>query len=359
MSLWRQVTRGLSRAHPIGRRRPGGRRRGAALPRRSDGCARRGRTLSGGGPPRRAAGDGQRDGRQGTDARLLGGRTRSADIVGPTSALPHGCFARTLSSRLVVVLVIASGSGAVTTIFSAMNALLLRPVPGIADPARLVALQPMRRRRRRLAAGIRSRRYRRARATLAALDGVAAWGRVSLTIAAGGEGTAVMGNMVSGNYFDVLGVRPALGRFPAPDEETDSARTPVIVVSHAFWQTQLGARQFGHRADGHRQRPSLHGHRRGARRTFSGIYTGIQCRRVGALMMQPLLRPRSDLDELVLALAVRPARGTAEAACQQELSALITARGQETGPGDGRGIQRRPRMSRPSAACPDGEGGRC
>ena len=45
----------------------------------------------------------------------------------------------------VIVLVIALGSGAVTTIYSAMNALVLRPVPGVAAPETLVALQPMRR----------------------------------------------------------------------------------------------------------------------------------------------------------------------------------------------------------------------
>ena len=45
---------------------------------------------------------------------------------------------------IVVVLVISFGSGAVTTIFSGMNALVLRPLPGVADPAQLVALQPTR-----------------------------------------------------------------------------------------------------------------------------------------------------------------------------------------------------------------------
>ena len=77
----------------------------------------------------------------------------------------------------------------------------------------------------------------------------AAWGRVSLTIATGGEGTAVLGHMVSGNYFDVLGVRPALGRFFAADENRTPGSHPVIVVSHAFWKSRLGGDPLGHRTD--------------------------------------------------------------------------------------------------------------
>ena len=46
---------------------------------------------------------------------------------------------------------------------------------------------------------------------------------------------------MSGNYFDVLGVRPALGRFFAADEDRTPGSHPVIVVSHAFWTARLGA----------------------------------------------------------------------------------------------------------------------
>ena len=67
------------------------------------------------------------------------------------------------------------------------------------------------------------------------LAGTAAWGRVTLTITAGGQSTIVFANLVSGNYFDLLGVRPALGRFFAADEDRTPGAHPVIVVSHAFW----------------------------------------------------------------------------------------------------------------------------
>ena len=87
----------------------------------------------------------------------------------------------------MIVFVIALGSGAVTTIFSAMNAVVLRPLPGVADVDRLVALPPgaAATAAKRNRARTRSTRYLRDRTRT--LDGIAAWGRVSLTIAAGGR----------------------------------------------------------------------------------------------------------------------------------------------------------------------------
>ena len=56
-----------------------------------------------------------------------------------------------------------------------------------------------------------------------------------------GEGTAVYGNVVSGNYFSALGVRPLLGRFFVPEETRTELTHPVLVVSEGFWRTRLGA----------------------------------------------------------------------------------------------------------------------
>jgi putative ABC transport system permease protein len=141
---------------------------------------------------------------------------------------------------VVIAVVISLGSGAVTTIFSAMNALLLRPLPGVADPAQLLALQPTRPDGTVLQQGSYAT-YQYFRDRSHTLDGIGAWGRVSLTVASGGEGTVIPGAMVSGDYFDLLGVRPALGRFFAPDEDRTPSSHPVIVFSHAFWKSRLGA----------------------------------------------------------------------------------------------------------------------
>jgi len=141
---------------------------------------------------------------------------------------------------VVAVSAIALGSGAVTTIFSAMNAVVLRPLPGAAEASRLVGIELAERDGRFEVAGT-SAIYEGLRDDARTMNGVAAWGRVSLTISAGGEGAVVSGNYASGNYFSVLGVRPALGRFFLPEEDRTPNSHPVLVVSHAFWTTRLGA----------------------------------------------------------------------------------------------------------------------
>lgn len=230
----------------------------------------------------------------------------------------------------VVVLVVALGAGAVTTVFSAMHAILLRPLPGVADADRLVSIQPSRRDGRPEAQGSYPH-YVYLRDRSRALDGVAAWGRVSLTIAADAGGTAVFGNMVSGNYFDVLGVRPALGRFFAQEEDRTPGAHPVVVVSHAFWRSSLGGASA---AIGGTVLVS------GVPFTvigvappgFHGIYTGIRADAWVPLMMQPQLRPRSSLAHGSWTwLFGRLRDGVDAAAAERELSALSVARAREIG----------------------------
>jgi predicted permease len=140
---------------------------------------------------------------------------------------------------VVAILVIALGSGAVTTIFSAANAVILRPIPGAADPGQLVEIG------RTQGDGHGSLTpsypfYSHVRDESHALRGVAAWDLIPLTVSTGAEGTSALGNLASANYFEVLGVRPALGRFFSPDEGRTPGAHPVIVLSHGFWQRRFG-----------------------------------------------------------------------------------------------------------------------
>ena len=234
------------------------------------------------------------------------------------------------ASTAVVVFVIALGSGAVTTIFSGMNALVLRPLPGIAAQSSLVSLRPARRDGKVFDQGSYAF-YAYLRDRTRTLDAVAAWGRVSLTIATGGEGTAVYGNMVSGNYFDVLGVRPALGRFFVPDDDRVPGAHPVVVVSHDFWTSKLGGdvSAVGATVTVNGALFTIIGV---APPAFRGIYTALKADAWVPLMMQPLLRPRSNLtDASWLWLFGRLRDGATANAAQEELSALATSRAIDAG----------------------------
>ncbi len=235
----------------------------------------------------------------------------------------------------VAVLVIALGTGAVTTIFSAANAIALRPLPGAKDPGSLVEV----RRSQANGAGSLSASYpyyRRMQGGTRTLKGLVAWDMVRLTIATGVEGQAALGNIVSGNYFDVLGVRPALGRFFGPDEATTTELHPVVIVAHAFWTRRLGADSsiIG--------RPiTLNGHPFTiigvAPPAFRGVFTPLRTDAWVPISAQPLLRPGGNLDDAGagwLELFGRLGDGVTRGAARAELTSLTAAQiadGGETG----------------------------
>ena len=231
---------------------------------------------------------------------------------------------RTPVFTVVVVFVISLGSGAVTTVFSGINALVLRPLPGVPQAEGLISLRPARTDGTVADQGSYDF-YSYLREHARSVD-TAAWGRVSLTITARGQGTAAYGNMVSGNYFDVLGVRPALGRFFAPDEDRVPGGHPVLVVSHAFWTSRLDglATAIGQTVLVNGTAFTVIGV---APAGFEGVFTGLRADAWVPLMMQPQLRPRSNLTTASwLWLFGRLRQGATMEASRQELSALAVAR---------------------------------
>jgi predicted permease len=236
---------------------------------------------------------------------------------------------------LVIVLVISLGSGAVATVYSAMNALVLRPVPGVAHPETLVALQPMRRNGEVLQQTSFGR-YASLREDATTVDGLAVWGRVSLTLSTSGqEGVAVAGHMVSANYFDVLGVRPAAGRLFVAGEDTSPGGNAVLVVSHAYWQTHLNgdAGALGRRIAVNGHPFTLIGV---APPGFRGVYTGMRPDAWVPVSMQPQLRPRSDLQQASwLWMFGRLFADRTAGAVAGELSALTDTWARDHGGADG------------------------
>ncbi len=141
---------------------------------------------------------------------------------------------------LVSIATIALGIGATTTVFSLVNALLLRPLP-IAEPGRVVAVEETRRGMQATSMGYSAFSYPRyvgyREATTGVFTGLAAQRYEEMSLRATGQAQVLTGVVASGNYWDVLGVKPALGRFfTGPDEKEQLA-----VISHHLWQTRFGS----------------------------------------------------------------------------------------------------------------------
>ena len=138
------------------------------------------------------------------------------------------------------VISLAIGLGATTTVFTFVNAFFLRPLPGVEAQDRLVNLHQV------TVEGERPRRFSKP-----TYDDIARWNEVFAGVAAftdrgfnldaGGRTDLVVGQLVSGNYFDVLGVAPALGRLFSAADDVAAGGHPLVVLSHRLWRRQFGA----------------------------------------------------------------------------------------------------------------------
>jgi len=140
---------------------------------------------------------------------------------------------------LVAAVTLALGIGANGAIFSLGNALLLRPIAA-PHPQELVRLYETVPEGRRTASHsyLNFRDYREQTQTLA---GLAAESNEGLVMTSEGQTYQLLGGVVSGNYFDMLGLRPAAGRFFRPDEDQPGAGR-VVVLGYRFWQKRFGGK---------------------------------------------------------------------------------------------------------------------
>ena len=139
----------------------------------------------------------------------------------------------------VIVISLALGIGANTTIFTVINAVFLRPLP-VRDPARLVQIFTV---MPKSAAyqSVSLANYRDFRDNVSELSGLAAYHGIGANLVGGTEPLATGGQLVSGNYFQGLGVEAALGRTITPDEDTTLGASPVVVISASLWNRAFGA----------------------------------------------------------------------------------------------------------------------
>src|SRR5262245_45067176 len=145
---------------------------------------------------------------------------------------------KTPGFALVAVLSLALGIGANTAVFSLVNLILFRPLP-VADPGKVVSVSAVGRNGEMAAFSYPN--YQDFRDRNEVLSGLLGSRFTYMSLSRNGNNERVWGNLVSGNYFDVLGVKPALGRTFLPEEDKTRLSHPVLVISHSLWQTRFGA----------------------------------------------------------------------------------------------------------------------
>jgi predicted permease len=146
--------------------------------------------------------------------------------------------ARMLSKKpgftLIAVITLALGIGANTAIFSLVNTALLRPLP-IDRPEQLVSINnavlnlPV----------ISYPNYRDFRDRNNSFSGMVAYRYTVLGLSNNGVNERVWGYLATGNYFETLGVKPALGRFFTPDDDKSPGAHPVAVITYDCWQKRF------------------------------------------------------------------------------------------------------------------------
>ncbi len=140
----------------------------------------------------------------------------------------------------LAVLTLGLGIAVNATVFSWIDGVLLHPFPGVGDPQGLALIETVTPTGEFLV-NTSYLDYRDYRDNLKLVSGVALGRFTPLSVGADGKTARAWAELVSANYFDLLEVRPVLGRAFLPEEgRAEEGGAPVAVVSYRMWQTQFG-----------------------------------------------------------------------------------------------------------------------
>ena len=140
----------------------------------------------------------------------------------------------------IAILTLAVGIGATTAVFSVVDAMLLRPLPFV-EPDSLVRIVEVTPEGRQFS--FSPANYLDLRAEARSLQAVAAYREIpgTMVLAGGADPRRITVVPVSAPAFDVLGVRPAIGRFFTAGEDRAAAAERPLIVAHALWTQRFGA----------------------------------------------------------------------------------------------------------------------
>lgn len=148
-------------------------------------------------------------------------------------------LAKSPGFTLIAVLTLGLGIGANTAIFSFINTFFFNPLP-FARPDELVAAYTSDERNSGYLP-VSVPNFTDYNANNQVFAGMGSFGFAPVSMMIGTEPTNVQGELVTGNYFDLLGLKAALGRTFRADEYATIGSAPVLVLSHNFWTTRLAA----------------------------------------------------------------------------------------------------------------------
>jgi predicted permease len=138
----------------------------------------------------------------------------------------------------VVVLTLALGIGANAAIFSLLDQVLLQSLP-VANPDQLVVLSAYEAKQPVLDSSFSYPMYQDLRDRNSVFSGVIARGGTQMNVTYGDQTERVRGELVSGNFYEVLGVRPWAGRLFTQEDDRTPVAHPVAVLSYRFWESRF------------------------------------------------------------------------------------------------------------------------
>jgi predicted permease len=202
----------------------------------------------------------------------------------------------------VVILSLGVGIGVNTVVFSWIEAVVMRPMPGVEQAGSFYSIEP--RNEAGSFPGTSWPEYRDLQTRLTSFSDLLAYTSPPFNVGEAPRTTRSFGQLVSGNFFSVLGLRPALGRFIRIDEAERAGGAPVVVISHEYWQIRYSGDRniINQTLRVNQQELTIIGV---APEGFQGSVLGLNFDLWVPLTMSPVLLPGSRLeDRTVRGLAV-------------------------------------------------------
>ena len=201
-------------------------------------------------------------------------------------------IAKSPGYAVIAILTLALGIGANTTIFSWINSTLLNPIPGLATPHEVVSLSLSR-------SGENPFPFtypdvEAMRDGQQSFAGITSCNVIPISLTGKGKPERVWSVLASANYFDVLGVKPILGRGFLPAEDRTPGGAPVAVISYRLWQTHFAGNPeiVGQTIELNQHPYTIVGV---TPAVFQGSQTGLRSEIWIPIMMSPQLSPQGDL----------------------------------------------------------------